>query len=42
MYRMDGIPLRLNKLVEPHEGHVPDEEVLDAIIERVRALKEEA
>jgi len=41
-YRMDGVPLRLNKLVEPYEGHVPDEEVLDAIIERVRALKEEA
>ena len=41
-YRMDGVPLRLNKLVEPHEGHVPDEEVLDAIIERVRTLKEEA
>jgi formylmethanofuran dehydrogenase subunit B len=39
-YRMDGIPLRLSKLVEPHDGVVSDKEVLDMIIERVRKLKE--
>lgn len=39
-YRMDGVPLRLRKVVEPHESLLPDAEVLDMIIERVRALKE--
>jgi formylmethanofuran dehydrogenase subunit B len=41
-YRMDGVPLRLSKMVEPHEGVHSDKEVLEMIIERVRALKEEA
>ena len=41
-YRMDGVPLRLGKLVEPHEGILSDREVLEMIVERVRALKEEA
>jgi formylmethanofuran dehydrogenase subunit B len=41
-YRMDGVPLRLKKVVEPHEGAATDEEVLAAIIERVKALKGEA
>jgi len=41
-YRMDGISLRLNKVVEPYEGIHSDKEVLDMIIERVKALKEEA
>ncbi|MGD2200810.1 MAG: formylmethanofuran dehydrogenase subunit B [Candidatus Bathyarchaeota archaeon] len=39
-YRMDGVPLRLSKVVEPHEGVVSDREVLDMIIEKVRELKE--
>ena len=41
-YRMDGVPLRLSKMVEPHKGVHSDKEVLEMIIERVRALKEEA
>ena len=41
-YRMDGVPLRLKKVVEPHGGVLPDAEVLDLVIERVRALKGEA
>ncbi len=39
-YRMDGVPLRLKKVLEPHDGLLPDAEVLDMIIERVRAVKE--
>lgn len=41
-YRMDGVPLMLKKVVEPHGGVPSDAEVLEMIIERVRALKEEA
>ena len=40
-YRMDGVPLRLSKVVEPHKGVHSDKEILEMIIERVRALKEE-
>jgi len=40
-YRMDGVPIRLRKVVEPHEGVLPDAEVLQMIIDRVRTLKEE-
>ncbi|TRO49112.1 formylmethanofuran dehydrogenase subunit B, partial [Candidatus Bathyarchaeota archaeon] len=40
-YRMDGVPLRLKRVVEPEGGLLPDEEVLEAIIRRVRALKGE-
>ncbi len=35
-YRMDGVPLRLRKLVEPRAGVHPDAEVLEMIIERMR------
>jgi formylmethanofuran dehydrogenase subunit B len=34
-YRMDGVPLRLSKLLEPEEGVKPDAEILDMIIERI-------
>ncbi len=40
-YRMDGVSLRLSRVVEPHKGVLSDAEVLEAIVERVRALKEE-
>lgn len=40
-YRMDGVPLMMRKLVEPHEGVLPDAEVLQMIIDRVRTLKGE-
>lgn len=39
-YRMDGVPLRMKKVVEPHEGVLPDAEVLKMIVDRVRTLKE--
>jgi formylmethanofuran dehydrogenase subunit B len=41
-YRMDGVPLRMKKVVEPHEGVLPDAEVLKMIVDRVRTLKEGA
>jgi formylmethanofuran dehydrogenase subunit B len=41
-YRMDGFSLRLSKVVEPHGGVESDREVLEKIIERVKALKEDA
>jgi formylmethanofuran dehydrogenase subunit B len=41
-YRMDGFSLRLNKVVEPHGGIKSDREVLEMIMERVKALKEDA
>ncbi len=34
-YRMDGIPIRLKKLIEPPEGVLPDAEVLRLMIEEV-------
>ncbi|MFQ6053530.1 MAG: formylmethanofuran dehydrogenase subunit B, partial [Candidatus Bathyarchaeia archaeon] len=40
-YRMDGVPIRLRKVVEPREGVLPDAEVLQMIIDRVKALKGE-
>jgi len=40
-YRMDGVPIRLRKVVEPHDRVLPDVEVLEMMIDRVRALKEE-
>jgi len=41
-YRMDGVPIRLRKVVEPSDGVLPDAEVLQMIIDQVRALKEGA
>lgn len=38
-YRMDHVPLRLHKVVEPPEGRLPDREILKMILEHVRALK---
>jgi formylmethanofuran dehydrogenase subunit B len=35
-YRMDGIPIRLRKILEPREGVLPDAEVLEMIIGRVK------
>ncbi|MCW3992387.1 MAG: formylmethanofuran dehydrogenase subunit B, partial [Candidatus Bathyarchaeota archaeon] len=40
-YRMDGVPIRLRKVVESPRGVLPDVEVLEMMIDRVRALKEE-
>ncbi len=41
-YRMDGVPLMLNKVVEPHDGVLSDAKVLEMMIERVRTMKEGA
>jgi len=38
-YRMDGVPLPLRKVVEPPKGVKTDEEILRAILRRVRELK---
>jgi formylmethanofuran dehydrogenase subunit B len=38
-YRMDGVPLILKKVVEPPEGVLPDVQILDLILKRVRELK---
>jgi formylmethanofuran dehydrogenase subunit B len=35
-YRMDGVPLRLSKLLEPREGVKSDKELLNIIIEKIR------
>lgn len=35
-YRMDGIPLRLRKILDPPEGILPDREILEMITEEVR------
>ena len=38
-YRMDGVPLRLRKLVEPPKGVHSDEEVLDMILKGLKEAK---
>ncbi len=34
-YRMDGVPIKLRKVKDPPEGILPDEEILEKIIERI-------
>ena len=41
-YRMDGVPLRLKRVIEPHEGVLSDVDVLTKLVETVRSLKEGA
>jgi formylmethanofuran dehydrogenase subunit B len=36
-YRMDGVPLRLRKLIEP--THLSDEEILSQILGKVREMR---
>ncbi|MEM3073185.1 MAG: formylmethanofuran dehydrogenase subunit B [Nitrososphaerales archaeon] len=38
-YRMDGVGMILKKVVEPPEGILPDTQILDLILKRVRELK---
>jgi formylmethanofuran dehydrogenase subunit B len=38
-YRMDHVPIRLRKILEPPEGIVPDREILLKLLENVRKLK---
>lgn len=35
-YRMDGVPIRLKKVIDPHDGILPDSEILQMIIDRIR------
>ena len=38
-YRMDSVPLRLRKVVEPPEGLLSDEEILRRILNKVKKIK---
>ena len=38
-YRMDGIPIRLNKIIEPVDGVLPDSEILNMMIDKIKVLK---
>jgi formylmethanofuran dehydrogenase subunit B len=38
IYRIDGVPLEAKKVIDPPLGVRPDEEILDAIIKRVKKL----
>ncbi len=38
-YRMDGVGMILRRAVEPPEGILPDTEILDMVIRRVREIK---
>lgn len=35
-YRMDAVPLRLRKIVNPPENCLPDEEILDMVLRRIK------
>jgi formylmethanofuran dehydrogenase subunit B len=39
-YRMDGIAIRLKKVIEPHSGIYSDAEVLEMLISKIKKLKE--
>lgn len=39
-YRMDGVPLKLSKLLEPDPGIVPDRVVLQMIAEKLEEMKQ--
>ncbi len=39
VYRMDTVPLRLRKVIDPPPGILPDEEILKRLLERVRAKR---
>ncbi|MEM2137038.1 MAG: formylmethanofuran dehydrogenase subunit B [Candidatus Methanomethylicia archaeon] len=38
-YRMDGVPLRMRKIVDPSPGILPDFEILSTILNRVKERK---
>lgn len=38
-YRMDGVPLRMKKIVDPPEGVLSDEEILSSLLEKIKKLK---
>lgn len=38
-YRMDNVPIKLRKVVEPSENHLPDVVILSEILKRVNELK---
>lgn len=38
-YRMDGVPIRLKKIIEPSDGILPDSDILKMMIDKIRVLK---
>ena len=38
-YRMDHVPIRLRKVIDPPDGCLPDRQILEALLEEVRKLK---
>ncbi len=38
-YRMDAVPIRVRKVMEPPAGLHPDREIIEMILERVRKIK---
>ncbi len=38
-YRMDHVPIRLRKIIDPPEGCIPDKEILEMILNEVRKIK---
>ncbi len=38
-YRMDGVPIRLRKIIDPEPGVLADSEVLQLIIDRVKGVR---
>ncbi|MEM2046768.1 MAG: formylmethanofuran dehydrogenase subunit B [Candidatus Jordarchaeales archaeon] len=38
-YRMDHVPIRLRKIMNPPEGCLPDKEILEMILDEVRKIK---
>ncbi|MFQ5816280.1 MAG: formylmethanofuran dehydrogenase subunit B [Candidatus Hydrothermarchaeaceae archaeon] len=41
-YRMDAVPIRVRKIMEPPEGLYSDREILEMILEKVREIKDGA
>ncbi|MEM2319116.1 MAG: formylmethanofuran dehydrogenase subunit B, partial [Candidatus Bathyarchaeia archaeon] len=38
-YRMDHVPIRLRKVLDPPQGVLPDREIMTRILEKVRELR---
>ncbi len=38
-YRMDGVPIKLRKVIDPPEGVLPDREIIKLLIKKVKELK---
>lgn len=38
-YRMDNVPIRARKIIEPPEGVLPDEEIIELILKKVKEVR---